>query len=238
LELTIPAKDFTSWNVRVARGGAALSLFAALATQAALAQTASPAPSESPTAAAAPATPAPPSGDCSLVGPEAIAQILGYPVSAADNSSKSGGICFFPSSAVAADGSASYALVDEDRLQQRKAYYAVLARRCANPPPGPSQAAVCKSFTELAQAKNMDDYFAARTDFPNTEAVKGLGDAAVAAGDALYVKRGDVVYEVVVRRGDALDLDRATTLAKLLLARTPAPAAPEPSPSPRRPKAS
>jgi hypothetical protein len=53
------------------------------------------------------------------------------------------------------------------------------------------------------------------------------------------VKRGDVVYEVVVKRGDALDVDRSTTLAKRLLSRTPAPPpTPEPSPSPRRPKPS
>ncbi|MBD5605994.1 MAG: hypothetical protein IAI48_13040, partial [Candidatus Eremiobacteraeota bacterium] len=153
----------------------------------------------------------------------------------ADDASRGSGICFFSGRSMSRDGSASYAIVDDSRLQQRRAYYAMLARRGGNIAATSPRAAVCKSFVELAQAKNVDDYFASRTDFPNTDAVKGLGDAAVAAGDALYVKRGAAVYEVVVRRGDALDVDRATALAKVLLARYPSVAEPEPAASPRRP---
>jgi hypothetical protein len=186
---------------------------------------------------AAPAGPA----DCSIVSADEIAQLLGVSVSGPDSSSRGGGICFFPSMNVTTEGSATYAIVTRERLEQRRAYYAVLARRCAGVQPGASNEFACKSFVALAQAKSMDDYFAARTSLPNGEAVNGLGDAAAAAGDALYVKRGDQVFEVVVRRGETLDVPAATALAKLLLARVPpAPASkpPEPGASPRRPSAS
>ncbi len=162
--------------------------------------------------------------------------ILKLQVKAADDSSRSGGVCFFASRTPSDDGSASYAIVDKDRLAQRRAYYGLLARRCADTsPPNVPNAVVCKSVTALAQAKDMDAYYAARTDFPNSEPVKGLGDAAVAAGEAVYVKRGDLVFEFAVKHGNALDVERSTALAKLVLARVPA-ASPEPSSSPRRPK--
>jgi hypothetical protein len=156
-------------------------------------------------------------------------------VKPADDSSRSGGVCFYASRTLSDDGSASYAIVDKDRLAQRRAYYGVLERRCANVAANAPNAVVCKSVSELAQAKDMDAYYAARTDFPNSEPVKGLGDAAVAAGEALYVKRADVVFEFAVKHGNALDVDRSAALAKLVLARVPA-ASPEPAPSPRRPK--
>jgi hypothetical protein len=227
------------------KNGAASRAFAfALATSLALAfangraQAQTPGPASSAAPAPAPANaPAPPGApDCTLVSRDEIAAILGYAVGPADESSRAGGVCFFASQSVTDDGAASYAIVGNDRLQQRRAFYAVLARRCAGVQPDAPRSAVCKTFSELAQVKDIDAYFSARTDFPNAEAVKGLGDAAVAAGDALYVKRGDLVFEVVVRRGDALDVDRATALAKLVLDRTPVAPAPEPSPSPRRPK--
>jgi hypothetical protein len=168
------------------------------------------------------------------VGADEIVGILGYQVKAADDSSRSGGVCFFASSTPSDDGSASYAIVDKDRLAQRRAYYEGFAKRCADAPHAPN-AVVCKSVTALAQAKDIDAYYAARTDFPNSEPVKGLGDAAVAAGEALYVKRADMVFEFAVKHGNALDVERSAALAKLVLARVPA-ASPEPSSSPRRPK--
>ncbi len=183
--------------------------------------------------------------DCTIVGPDELYVILGYHVKPADDSSRSGGVCFFAAIASSDDGSASYAIVDKDRLAQRRAYYELLARRCAaanaanaanatNASDAPNLV-VCKSVTGLAQVKDIDAYYAARTDFPNSEPVKGLGDAAVAAGEALYVKRADIVFEFAVKHGNALDVGRTVALAKLVLARVPA-VAPEPSSSPRRPK--
>ncbi|MBD5634578.1 MAG: hypothetical protein IAI49_08885 [Candidatus Eremiobacteraeota bacterium] len=210
------------------------ALFLVLAATAGYAQSPSPSPSIVPSPAASSTA----SADCSIVASDEIAQVLGFAVTPPDDSSRSGGICFFASRSISDNGSASYALVDMDRLQQRRAYYAVLARRCAGVQQGAPHELSCKTFAALSQVKDIDGYFASRTNFPNAEVVKGLGDAAVAAGEALYVKRGDVVFEVTVRRGETLDLDRATALAKLLLARTPVPPTPEPTASPRRPKGS
>jgi hypothetical protein len=229
LNRTIQANERASLGSRARRLAGLVACFATFGPHAAFAQEASPEPSASPPGVA----------NCALVGADEISQILGYTVTAPDEASSTGGICFFPATSISEEGSASYALVDAARLQQRKAYYAVLARKCAGVQPGASHEFACKTFVELAQAKDVGDYFKARTDFPNAEVQKGLGDSAIVAGDALYVKRGDVVYEVVVKRGDALDVDRSTTLAKRLLSRTPAPPpTPEPSPSPRRPKPS
>jgi hypothetical protein len=212
-------------RARAVAAGIALAL--SLATRAAFAQTASPTPDPFGT----------PGGgaDCSVVTTEEISQLVGYGVSPPDDSSRASGICFYTSPSLTNAGSASFAVIDEARMQQRRAFYLQLARRCGNVHPGAQVEFECKSFNELARAKTMDEYFAARTDLPNSEPVSGLGDAAIAAGSALYVKRGAVVYEVVVRRGDALDVAQATALAKLLLSRLPAVAEPEPSPSPRRP---
>jgi len=236
---TIPAKKATSLkNVTASRVSAfafALATSLALASTIARAQAPAPGPASSASPAAVP-TSGPGLPDCGLVSRDEIATILGYAVGPADESSRAGGVCFFASQSVTDNGAASYAIVDNDRLQQRRAFYAALARRCAGVQPDAPRGAVCKTFAQLAQVKDIDAYFAARTDFPNAETVKDLGDAAVAAGDALYVKRNDLVFEVVVRRGDALDVDRAAALAKLLLDRLPTPPAPEPSPSPRRPK--
>ena len=178
--------------------------------------------------------PNPAPADCSIVGADEVSQILGFTVAEPDETSRSGGICFFPSRGITSEGSASYAIVDDDRVAQRRSYFAVLARRCAGVGPGTPREFVCKTYVQLAQAHDIDEYFASRTGAPDAQAVAGLGDSAVATGEALYVKRGDDVFEVVVRRGDALDRERATTLAKLLLSRVPAHAGPEPSPSPRR----
>ncbi len=206
---------------------AGIALAVSLATQAAFAQTATPTPDPFGT----------PGGgaDCSIVTTDEISQLVGYAVSAPDESSRASGICFYTSPSLTTGGSASFAVIDEARMQQRRAFYLQLARRCGNAGVGAPVAFECKSFLELARAKTIDDYFAARTDLPNSETVSGLGDIAIAAGSALYVKRGAVVYEVVVRRGDALDVAQATALAKLLLSRMPTVAEPEPSPSPRRP---
>jgi len=233
---TIPAKNAASLKSVASSRGCAVVLATLLALAFADAQALAQAPAASPSPVPT-TTPAPPGApDCTLVSRDEIATILGYAVGPADETSRAGGVCFFASQSVTDNGAASYAIVDNDRLQQRRAFYAALARRCAGVQPDAPRGAVCKTFAELAQVKDIDAYFAARTDFPNAEAVKGLGDAAVAAGDALYVKRNDLVFEVVVRRGDALDVDRAAALAKLLLDRLPAPPAPEPSASPRRPK--
>ncbi len=251
MEHTIPAKKRTSsgigpsrtathgarsfaWYVFASRVSASLffaSFVVASLGGAALAQAPGSAGDGSPSGYVAP-----PKADCSVVSGDEIAQILGFAVSPPDESSRTGGICFFPTTAISEEGSASYAIVDADHLPQRRAFYAALARRCGSPAAGAPREALCKAFAAMAQVKDVDAYYAARTDFPNAEPENGLGDAAIAAGDALYVKRGAQVFEVVVRRGDALDVDRSVALAKLLLARTPPIPEPEPSPSPRRPR--
>jgi hypothetical protein len=207
---------------------ACIALVVSVGARAAFAQTPTPDPFGTPTGAA----------DCSVVTTDEISQIVGYTVSAPDESSRASGICFYTSPSLTTAGSASFAVIDAARMQQRRAFYLQLARRCGNVGAGAPVEFECKSFLELARAKTIGEYFAARTDLPNSEPVSGLGDSAIAAGSALYVKRGAVVYEVVVRRGDALDVAQATALAKLLLARMPVVAEPEPSPSPRRPNAS
>jgi hypothetical protein len=246
VEDTIPAKQRTSSGVRSSHTAAPVAFGASFAfsvpvlfsTLLSVASGATGAFAQTGNPGGEPASGyvAPPKADCSVVGGDEVAQILGFAVAPPDESSRTGGICFFPSTAISEEGSASYAIVDADHLPQRRAFYAALARRCGSPAAGAPREALCKAFVELAQVKDLDDYYAARTDFPNAEPENGLGDAAIAAGDALYVKRGAQVFEVVVRRGDALDIDRSIALAKLLLARTPPILEPEPSPSPRRPR--
>ncbi len=211
---------------------AGIALAATLCARAAFAQTATPTPDPFGTPAGG--------ADCSVVTTDEISQIVGYAVSPPDESSRGSGICFYTSPSLTTAGSASFAVIDEARMQQRRAFYLQLARRCGNVGAGAPVEFECKSFLELARAKTMAEYFAARTDLPNSQVVSGLGDSAIAAGSALYVKRGAVVYEIVVRRGDALDVAQATALAKLLLSRMPVVAEPEPepSPSPRRPTSS
>jgi hypothetical protein len=163
--------------------------------------------------------PAPPPADCSLADAADARRILGYAVSPADEASRAGGICFYPSSDASQEGSVSYAVVTAARLPQRNGFYAALARRCGSVAPGAPRAFACATFVKLALAKNLDDYFAARTGSPGASPVPGLGFKAVATEDALYVRRPDAVVEAIVRRGTDFDLDRATELAKLLLAR-------------------
>jgi len=158
--------------------------------------------------------------DCTLVGRDDAARVLGYPVDAPDETSRSAGICFFSSRAISQDGSVTYALVTAANLSQRRAFAATQLRRCAGVAETAPNAGICKTYADVALAPNLDAYFRARTAGADTAAaVPGLGDAAVAAPDALYVRRGETMFEVVVRRGDTLDVERETALAKLLLQR-------------------
>jgi hypothetical protein len=160
---------------------------------------------------------APPPADCSLVSGADLESILGVPVQAVDPASRSGGICFFPSRDAAQDGSLSYAIVTADRLPQRRAFYLAYARRCAPAAKGTLNELACRQYLKLAAAQTIDEYFAARTGAGDASPVPGLGEDAVASGNALYVKRGQTVFEVSVVHGDEFDLDAATALAVRLL---------------------
>ncbi len=157
--------------------------------------------------------------DCTIVSQAQASEILGYPVEPADAASQVGGICFFTSRAISQDGSVTYAMVTAANLPQRRAFAAAQARRCAGVVKAAPNALVCRSYADVALAVDLDAYFKARTSATDATPVAELGKDAIAAPNALYVRRGAYVIEAVVRRAEMLDVRRATALAKLLLAR-------------------
>ena len=157
--------------------------------------------------------------DCSIVSQAEASEILGYPVASADVSSQAGGICFFTSRAISQDGSVTYAIVTAANLPQRRAFAAAQARRCAGVVKNAPNALACRTYSDVAYAIDLDAYFKARTSATDAIPVVDLGPGAVAAPNALYVRRGAYVLEAVVRRAEILDVPRATALAKLLLTR-------------------
>jgi hypothetical protein len=167
------------------------------------------------------ATPAPiPSpADCSAVGVADASRILGFAVVGPDADSRAGGICFFASRAISEDGSVSYAIVTDAQLPQRRGFFGALARRCGSVAHGAPRELICKAYVDLALAKDLDAYFAARTSFADASPLPDLDATAIATADALYLRRPHAVLEVAVSRGGDFDLERSTELAKLLLAR-------------------
>jgi hypothetical protein len=95
----------------------------------------------------------------------------------------------------------------------------VQARLCAGVSTGAPRAAVCARYVALANVMTLDDYFKARADVADAQVVEGLGERAVGTVQGLFVQRGALVLEIVVRRAENLDLDAETRLARLLLAR-------------------
>ena len=160
--------------------------------------------------------------DCGLVSASEIGDILGYPVEAPDETSRVAGICFFTSRAISQDGSVTYAFVTRTNLAQRRSFAAARARLCAGVAKNARNALVCKAYADLALAPDLDAYFIARTSETDAVPVRSLGPDAIAAPDALYVRRDDRIIEVVVRRGETLDVDRETALAEILLERVSA----------------
>ncbi len=158
--------------------------------------------------------------DCGIVGDTDAARILGYPVGAPDDESARSGICFFTTRAVSQEGSVAYALVTAERLPERRAFFAAAARRCAGIARGAPREVICRTYARIATATDLDAYFKARTAYADATPVPNLGEDAVAAPDALFVRRGATIFECVVRRGAALDIERASELARLLLERT------------------
>lgn len=163
--------------------------------------------------------PQPAPADCSIVGPGDAARILGYPVQEADDVARSAGICFYSTRAISDEGALSYAVVTAPWLPERRAFFAAQARRCSGISSGAPKEFICKSYIALAVAADLAAYFAARTSTPDATPVPALGNGARATEAAVYVMTKTRVIEAVVRRGDALDLDRSSELAKLLLSR-------------------
>jgi hypothetical protein len=157
--------------------------------------------------------------DCTILGTADAAAILGYAVQAPDPASQSAGVCFFTSREVAPDGNLSYAVITAAQLPQRRAFFRAYSRRCAPAAKGTLNELACRQFLKLAVAQTIDDYYAARAGAGEPSPVPGLGDSAAANGDALYVKRGQTVLEISVKRGGDFDLVAATKVAKELLAR-------------------
>lgn len=157
--------------------------------------------------------------DCTIVGTVDAAAILGFAVQAPDPASQSAGVCFFTSRAVAHDGNLSYAVITAAQLPQRRAFFRAYSRRCAAAVKGTLNELACRQFLKLAVAQTIDDYYAARAGAGEPSPVPGLGDSAAANGDALYVKRGQTVFEISVKRGGDFDLVAATKVAQELLAR-------------------
>jgi hypothetical protein len=195
-------------NVRlgVLRGLVVVAFLAC--SQAAIARADEPAPD---------ATPVP--ADCTVVGIHDVATILGFAVQPPDPASQSGGICFFTSRDISHDGNLSYAVVTADRLPQRRAFFRAFSRRCAPAVKGTLNELMCRQYLKLAVAETMDDYFAARTGAGDASPVPGIGDSAVASGNALYVRRAQTVFEISVTRAGDFDLPAATAVANELLAR-------------------
>jgi hypothetical protein len=185
-----------------------LALLAALACSATgVAVTATPAPAQSPAI------------DCALVGIDQISALAGTAVLPPDETSAGSGICFFAARAASLDAIVSYAIVRPQTLPQRTAYFAAQSRLCAGISPDAPRAAICATYAQLAAVQGVDGYFTARTKSADAQAVAGLGDRAVSTADGLFVQRGNLVLEIVVRRHGELDRDAATKLARLLLER-------------------
>jgi hypothetical protein len=160
--------------------------------------------------------------DCTIVGAHDAGEIMGFPVQPPDAASQSGGICFFTSRDISHDGSLSYAIVTADRLAQRRAFFRAYSLRCAPAVKGTLNELMCRQFLKLAVAQTIDEYYAARTGAGDASPVPGIGDSAVSSGSALYVRRGETVFEISVTRSGDFDLPAATTVAKELLERIPA----------------
>lgn len=200
-----------------ARSAAAFATLFAFAIGAAGAATTDSARADDTSSPSPVARPAP--ADCSLVDERRASEIVGFDLAAAERASRAAGICFFPSRSVSQEGSASYAIVTNASLPQLRPYFAYLARRCGIVSHGASaRASLCATYTRVARAVDIAEYFAARTDLPGAASVTGLGERAFAADGCIFVATGGRVVETIVRRDGAFDLDRSTSLARGLLA--------------------
>jgi hypothetical protein len=161
--------------------------------------------------------PTPPPADCSIVDTRGASKILGFPVGDPDEAARAGGICFFVARSAGDEGTLTYAIVTKDRLPVRRAFYRATARRCAPAVKGTLNELACRQFIALAGAQDMDAYWAARASAADASPVPGLGDAAIESGNALYVHRGDKVFELSVLVAGDLDLTRTTDLANQVL---------------------
>jgi len=165
--------------------------------------------------------PTPTPADCSIVGVGDAEYILGYDVEGPDQISREGGICYFSSSDFSHEGRVSYAIVTPQDLPRRRAFYYAFSRRCAPAAKGTFNELACRQFLKLAAAQTIDDYYAARTGSGDASPVPGLGASAVVSGNALYLRRGQKVFEISVTRDGEFDLARSRQLATLLLTRIP-----------------
>lgn len=174
---------------------------------------------------------------CAAVAASEVGAIVGLEVEPPDPVSASAGTCFFASRDAAEDGSATYTVLSSADLPKRRRYYAVLALRCGGIAPGAPNALICGAYRKLAAAQTIEAYFAVRSASPDALPVGGLGDVAVATPAALFVRRGEQVFEFVVEVAGMDDPVREQRLARLVLSRIaqfPAPGTPSPKPHPRR----
>ncbi len=201
-----------------------------------------PAPAASPDAAVATSSDEVPSPDtgsyaafaqCSVLSVEEASRSLGYDVLPPEARARAGGNCFLTSQSMSEDGSVAYALVTAARLVALRPYFIALARRCAGVAVSSPRAAACALYVKLAAVRDLDAYYAARTERPDAAPVAPLdgADVATSADGTIFVRRGAAVLEAAVRRDGAFDLERSEALARLLLLRLRAPASPGPSPS-------
>lgn len=201
---------------RVLRPSALVAIVVAFLALGRIARADVPSPSPDPSATLAPA-------ECRIVDASDAARIVGYPVDEPDSIFARGGVCYFATRSISDEGSLSYALVRMPLLRARRAYFIVASRRCGSVAEGASNERVCRLYRRLAEANDLDAYFTARTDASEAVALPKLGPHAIAAVDAIYIRRGETIFECAVRRGETLDVPRTAELARLLLRRVAQP---------------
>ncbi len=163
--------------------------------------------------------PSPSPDDCALIGVQEAGQIVGLAVSGPDDVTERQGRCLFPSRQMSADGSVMYAFVRSAQIPQLQAYYKVMMRTCAGVAPGAPRETLCKTIERLADAGDIDAYYAARSDVAESRPVPELGDKAVATSNGVFVRRDDYVLEAIVSKNQEVVILPSIALAQLLLKR-------------------
>jgi hypothetical protein len=165
------------------------------------------------------ASPSPRPDDCALITREEAGRILGFAVIPPDESSRRIGHCLFPTSELSRDGSVLYTIYRSAQIPQIHSFYSALLRTCAGVAPGAPREKLCQSIAKIANATDIDGYFAARIDVSDAVSVPELGDRSFALSDAVVVRRDDYVLEVAVDRSQELQVKPSVALAQILIER-------------------